>query len=171
MRFLISPAPGESDIRHPVRVRFGDELEFLGYDLDLYRDGEPTFYLYFRPLRPLDSRYQIALYLLDEAGNLQGGSAAESPVMVWYPMERWQVGEVVKLRYHAVPWNTRSTPAFGYALGVLSAPDLWAVPARLRPTIVESNWQNRLPGRGDAAGVCGNPKGMGHQYRRPAPPG
>jgi uncharacterized membrane protein len=144
----------DADIQYPTQVRFGDALEFLGYDLESSRIGEPTLYLYVRALKPLDSRYQIALYLLDGEGTLKGGSVEQSEVTVWYPMQRWRVGEVVKLRYSHFPWKIGSMQQFGYALGVLSDSDSWNVAARLRPTIVKSGWQGWLPADGTLLGFA-----------------
>jgi uncharacterized membrane protein len=148
----------EADIEYPTQVRFGDALEFLGYDLESSRIGEPTLYLYVRALKPLDSRYHIVLYLLDGEGTLKGGSVEKSEVMIWYPMQSWRVGEIVKLRYSHFPWDIGPMQQFGYALGVLSDsdawPDPWNVAARLRPTVVKSGWQGWLPADGTLLGFA-----------------
>ncbi len=143
-----------AEIQYPALVRFGDSLEFLGYDVYLWRDDEPTFDLYFRLLNSSGPQYHIALYLLDDDDNLRGGHAERSTVMVWYPMKSWQANEVVRLRYRIVPWNTRPMQGFGYALGVLSEPDPWNVADRLRPTIVEWDWQRWLPSDGTLLGFA-----------------
>jgi uncharacterized membrane protein len=142
----------EADIQYPTQARFGDALEFLGYNLGVYRSDDPKYCLYVRPLKALGSRYSIALYLLDGEDNLVAGSVDQPSVMVWYPMSRWQVGETVELCYDQLPGNIGPMQQFGYALGVLSASDPWNVAARLRPTIVESDWQGWLPADGTLLG-------------------
>jgi uncharacterized membrane protein len=142
----------DTDIQYPTLARFGDVLEFLGYDLGVYRDNDPKYCLYVRPLKALGSRYYIALYLLDGEDKLVGGSVDQPAVMVWYPMSRWRVGETVELCYDQLPGNIGTMKQFGYALGVLSASDPWNVAARLRPTVVKSEWQGWLPADGTLLG-------------------
>jgi uncharacterized membrane protein len=142
----------EGDIQYPTQVRFGDALEFLGYDLGAYRDNDPEACLYVRSLKELGSHYYIALYLLDGEDKLVGASVDQPSVMVWYPMSRWRVGETVELCYDRLPRKIDPMQQFGYALGVLSDPDPWNVAARLRPTIVKSEWQGWLPADGTLLG-------------------
>jgi uncharacterized membrane protein len=142
----------DADIQYPTLARFGDVLEFLGYDLGVYRDNDPKYCLYVRPLKALGSRYYIALYLLDGEDKLVGGSVDQPAVMVWYPMSRWRAGETVELCYDQLPGEIGTMKQFGYALGVLSASDPWNVAARLRPTVVKSEWQGWLPGDGTLLG-------------------
>ncbi len=144
----------DGNIQYPTQARFGDALEFLGYNLGVYRDNDPKYCVYVRPLKDLGSRYYIALYLLDGEDNLVVGSVDQPAVMVWYPMSRWQVGEIVELCYDRIPGKIGSLQQFGYALGVLSEPDPWKVAARLRPTIVKSEWQGWLPADGTLLGFA-----------------
>jgi uncharacterized membrane protein len=149
--FSFARAP-DDNIQYPTQARFGDVLEFLGYTLRAYRDNDPKYCLYVRPLKALGSDYFIALYLLDGEDNLVAGSVDQPAVVVWYPMSRWQVGETVELCYDRLPGEIGSMQQWGYALGVLSASDPWNVAARLRPTIVKSGWQGWLPGDGALLG-------------------
>lgn len=143
-----------SDIEYLTQVMFGDDLEFLGYNLITHREGEVGVDLFFRPLHQIESDYLITLYLLDEQSQLLGATTQEPATTVWYPTSRWRPDEVVRVHVEAVPWNTRPLPAYQLALGVLTHPDSWDVNARLRPVIVDSMWQGQLPAEGTLLGIA-----------------
>jgi uncharacterized membrane protein len=143
-----------SDIEYPTQVMFGDDLEFLGYNLITHREGEVEVDLFFRPLRQIESDYLITLYLLDEQSQLLGATTQEPATTVWYPTSRWRPDELVRVHVEAVPWNTRPLTAYQLALGVLTRPDSWDVNARLRPVIVDSVWQGQLPADGTLLGIA-----------------
>ncbi len=144
-----------SDIQYPTQVRFGDDLEFLGYDLIPYREGEVEIDLFFRPLRQIETDYLVALYLLDELGQFLGATTQEPATTIWYPTSRWLPDEVVRVHVEAVPWNTRPLPSYNLAIGILVRPTPWDVSARLPPTILNSSWQARLPADGTLLGIAG----------------
>jgi uncharacterized membrane protein len=143
-----------TDIQYPTQIRFGNDLEFLGYTLIPDRESEVEVDLFFRPLHQIESKYRITLYLLDKDRQLLGATLQEPATTVWYPTRRWQPNEVVRVHIEAVPWDTRPLPAYQLAIGVLTQPDPWNINARLHPTIVNSAWQGWLPAEGTLIGIA-----------------
>lgn len=143
-----------TNIQYPTQIRFGNDLEFLGYTLIPDREGEVEVDLFFRSLRQIESKYRITLYLLDKDGQLLGATLQEPATTVWYPTHHWPPEEVVRVHIEAVPWNTRPLPAYQLAMGILTQPDPWDINARLRPTIVNSVWQGWLPADGTLLGIA-----------------
>jgi uncharacterized membrane protein len=143
-----------SDIQYPTQVKFGEDLEFLGYNLITHRENEADLDLFFRPLRQIGSNYLIALYLLDDQGQFLGATTQEPTTTVWYPTSRWKLGEIVRVQVKAVPWDTSSFTSYQLAVGVLNHPDLWDTSVRLQPAIVDSAWQGWLPADGTLLGIA-----------------
>ena len=138
----------DPDIQYPLLADFGSLIEFLGFDVTYPRDEEPNYNLYFRSQHPLDRDYFIALYLVDEAGQVVGSTVQPQPATVWYPTSRWQPGEVVKIRANTLSWWTGDRKHHSVALGIMDGNDTWDVSRRLRPTVVESAWLTPLPADG-----------------------
>jgi uncharacterized membrane protein len=138
----------DPDIQYPLLADFGSHIEFLGFDVIYRRDEEPHYNLYFRTQHPLDRDYFIALYLIDEAGQVVGSTVQPQPATVWYPTSRWQPGEVVKIRANTLPWWTGDREQYSVALGILDGNDTWDMSRRLRPTVIESEWLTPLPADG-----------------------
>jgi len=138
----------DPDIQYPLLADFGSLIEFLGFDVIYQRDEEPNYNLYFRSQHPLDREYFIALYLVDEAGQVVGSTVQPQPASVWYPTSRWQPGEVVKIRANTLSWWTGDRKQYSIALGILDGTDTWDVNRRLRPTVIESQWLTPLPADG-----------------------
>jgi uncharacterized membrane protein len=138
----------DPDIQYPLLADFGSLIEFLGFDVTHQRDEEPNYDLYFRTQYPLDRDYFIALYLVDETGQVVGSTAQPQPATVWYPTSRWQPGEVVKIRANTLSWWTGDRKQYSIALGIMDGNDTWDVSRRLRPKIIESQWLTPLPADG-----------------------
>jgi len=131
-----------------LQVDFGDKLRLHGYTLHFNRQEEIQVTVDLEPLQPLES-LQPVLYLLDPEGQPIGATTDLQPTLVWYPVEQWSVGEVVRVRFNTLPWYTRETPIYGLALGVTSGSDVWNVGQRLRPSISDpTNLATRLPADG-----------------------
>jgi hypothetical protein len=135
-------------IQYSLQANFGSHIDFLGFDVIYRRDEEPYYDLYFRALHPLDRDYFIALYLVDETGQVVGSTVQPQPATVWYPTSRWQPGEVVKIRANTLSWWTGDREEYSVALGILEGNDTWDVSRRLRPQVIESALLTPLPADG-----------------------
>jgi uncharacterized membrane protein len=130
---------------------FGDVLRLHGFDLVFNREEEVQAVIYVEATRPLDEDYFLALYLLDARGNPLGATVEDQPATVWYPSHRWRPGEVVKVTFNTLTWDTRDTPNYRLALGVMRGRDPWEPGARLPPTLPaeeSSPYAVRLPDDG-----------------------
>jgi 4-amino-4-deoxy-L-arabinose transferase-like glycosyltransferase len=101
-------------IQHPVRARFDDRIEFLGYDLDLPHDGYvgagESFGItwYFRCLATVAGDYKVFVHV---DGNEQRIHGDHEPIDGKYPPRLWDVGDVIVDRQTLkVPGNYRSGP-------------------------------------------------------------
>ncbi len=124
---------------HPLRIRFGDALELLGFDLERSRDARVDLTLYWRALQPIAEDLFLAIYLTDGDGKELGATANLQPANYWYPVSRWQPGEVVRLQTLLLPWAPGERD-FGLAVGVLRGRDPWRVADRLAPRVLEAGW-------------------------------
>jgi len=138
----------DPDIQYPLLADFGSHIEFLGFDVIYKRGEEPHYDLYFRARQPLDRDYFIALYLVDEAGQVVGSTVQPQPTTVWYPTSLWKPDEVIKIRANTLSWWTGDRKQYSVALGVLEGTDTWDVSHRLRPKVIESKWLTPLPADG-----------------------
>ncbi len=121
-------------------------LRLHGYEIEGRRGDERVYTLYFEALRPLSTDYQIALFELNPNGDVVGATTEPPAALVWYPTRRWQPGEVIRVVFNPVTWWTQDTPEFGVAVGVYEGDEVWDLGRRLRPRVLESPWQVRLPG-------------------------
>jgi len=144
----------DPDIQYPLLADFGSHgtvappIEFLGFDVIYRRDEEPHYNLYFRTQHPLDRDYFIALYLVDETGQVVGSTVEPQAATIWYPTSLWQPGEVVKIKVDTLAWWTGDREQYSVALGILDGNDTWDVSRRLRPKVIESEWLTPLPADG-----------------------
>jgi hypothetical protein len=138
---------GNPEIQHPMRVQYGDGLEFLGYDVASDRTASISLKLYFQAGDALDQDLRFFVFFTDAEGN----TAAEQPPLTapiqyplsqelvatrWYPPSQWKEGEMVQ----AETWHwTMARPAeVGIALGVVDGPGQWEHDQRLRPNVLEA---------------------------------
>lgn len=137
---------------YPIHAEFArpdtgeSVLRLRGYEIEGRRGDERVYTLYFEALRPLSTDYQIALFELNANGDVVGATTEPPAALVWYPIQRWQPGEVIRVVFNPVTWWTRDTPEFGVAVGVYEGEEVWDLGRRLRPRVLESPWQVRLPG-------------------------
>lgn len=137
----------DPDPEYPAQVDFGDAVRFLGFDITEYFEGEPTYDLYFRTLRPLDHDYLITLYLANEDYQIQGALDRPPLVLVWYPTSAWSfdTGEVIRISFtNLFPLWSRKYDTFSMAVGVLDGTDVWDMEQRLTPTVLNSSQAPRL---------------------------
>ncbi len=169
------PAPPP---QFPLAVNFGDAVRLRGYSLHFNRQEEVQVTVDLEPLRPLVA-IQPVLYLLDAAGQPVGATTDPQPALVWYPVEQWPVGQVVRVRFNTLPWYTRDIAAYRLALGVVDGADPWALPARQRPQLAgPTPFAVRLPAEGTLVELArieqpwqmpgGGP--LPRRFSRPAPP-
>ena len=151
-------------IPYPLRATFDDELILLGYDLtSLARpNGQATLTLYWQRLRQGAGDYNVALQLVDEAGNVLWQEDGP-PLFGEYPTSHWGVGQIIQTSHELTMPATEgkvglrvelSLPDSGEMLPVRSR---WLAPLRewctLRPIQVRSvpltggpaiNFDNRI---------------------------
>ncbi len=93
----IPPPPADLDLSHPMLATLGDQVRFVGYDLqsESVRAGEAlSFTLYWQALRPIDVSYSVFTHLLGPSNRVLGqmdgipGGGAR-------PTTQWQPGDVI----------------------------------------------------------------------------
>jgi hypothetical protein len=138
---------GTPEIQHPVTVKYGDGLEFLGYDVTSGRTASVSLTLYFKVEGTIERDYRFFVFFTDAEGN----TAAEQPPLTapiqyplsqelvatrWYPPSQWREGEIVQAgTWH---WTMASPAEVGIALGVVDGPGQWELDQRVRPNVVEA---------------------------------
>ncbi len=96
---------------HPLKARWRDDVQFLGYDLDkeVYRPGETiSLKLTYRDLRRMEKRYTAFVHLIGPVNPATGhplwGQNDSEPCHGFYPTTSWHEGEIVinriELRIH-----------------------------------------------------------------------
>lgn len=129
----------EAAPQHAAQVDFGDAIRFRGFDLK----GGENMDLYFEVLRPLDQNFFITLYLTDADYQLRGGIEKQQAALLWFPTSRWTPGEVVRIPFRHMPWDSKALGTFSIALGVLEGDDLWDASLRLPPNPLYSGQNPR----------------------------
>jgi hypothetical protein len=91
------PLPTDLAIGHPMLATLGDQVRFLGYDLEVdgvQAGGTLSFTLYWQALRPMDTSYSVFTHLLGPSSQILGQKDGV-PQGGDYPTNLWQPGEVV----------------------------------------------------------------------------
>ncbi len=90
-------SPEDSAIPYPLRASFAGELVLLGYDRPSFArpNSQATLTLYWQRLREGTGDYNIAVQLLDEAGEVFWQENVP-PLFGEYPTSRWGVGQIVQ---------------------------------------------------------------------------
>jgi hypothetical protein len=133
--FLFADASAWQDA--PALAKFGEFAELVGAETHLNRAAEPQMTLYFRVLQQPQADYFIRLYRLNEAGEVDGATVFQQPVLVWWPTHLWKPEDVIKVRFNTLPWwsGDGQHQRFGYALGISrdtgAVDDPWNVSLRL----------------------------------------
>jgi hypothetical protein len=95
------PVPAGLEISQPMFATLGDQVRFLGYDLesDQVRAGETlSFTLYWQAMRPLEISYSVFTHLLGPSNKVLGQQDG-IPRGGTYPTVLWPPGEVVADSY------------------------------------------------------------------------
>ncbi|HET7375636.1 MAG TPA: hypothetical protein VFK30_02945, partial [Anaerolineae bacterium] len=103
-------------IQHSLPVRFGDQIQLLGYDLNLsgFRLGQPILItFYWQALKAIDQNYVVFTHLLDSNG-VQRGQHDSMPNGGLNPTPFWAAGEVIADSY-SIPLEA-DAPAGPYTL-------------------------------------------------------
>jgi hypothetical protein len=138
---------GTPEIQHPMRVKYGDGLELLGYDVGSDRAASLSLTLYFSVENAMEQDYRFFVFFTDAEGN----TAAEQPPLTapiqyplsqelvatrWYPPSQWKEGEVVQTEtWH---WTLARPAEVGIALGVVDGPGQWDLDQRVTPSVLEA---------------------------------
>ena len=131
--------------QYPMRLQFlldGEPvLESLGFDLIL-EPPSSTLQFYWRALQPLPPGLRLYPFYLDDASGQILEDTSQRPMIatLWYPTERWRVGEVIVTR--TLPWDVG--PTYSVGLGVVQGDDWDKVDHRLPIRVKDSDLVVRL---------------------------
>ena len=119
--------------RQPGLARFGDWLSLVGIETHTNRQAEAQVTLYFHVLQKPEQDYFVQLYLLNQSQAPVGTTVFPQPAFVWWPVDHWQPGDVIRVRFNTLNWWTDDGQQnqFSYAVAVLTTDDPWDVSARL----------------------------------------
>jgi uncharacterized membrane protein len=127
----------EATIPYPLRARFGDSLELVGYDYAISsvvhaQQLPATVTTYWRPLRPLAVGQGIAVFFSRQDGAVVYHYDGATPTTTWYPTYSWEEGEVVRVETPIL-----SVGRLRDAMVAVVAPsgDPWSVEDRLQPVV------------------------------------
>lgn len=88
-RQFTAPAP-----QHPAGVRFGDDIQLHGYDLDVRADNI-ALTLYWQADRRLERTYKVFVHAVDATTGVLLAQVDAAPRNWAYPTTWWEAGEVV----------------------------------------------------------------------------
>ena len=128
----------EHRIAHPLHVRFGDTIELLGYDCTIHNTVHANqlpvvVTTYWRPLRPLAAGHGLAFFFTRrDDGAIVYLYDGATPATTWYPVDRWQQGEIVR-----VDTPILSVGRLQHAIVAVIPPagDPWSATDRLQPLV------------------------------------
>lgn len=120
--------------QHPADILFGDRLRFLGYDLiDDGKWGVTSVKTYWRAEDPLPEGLRPWPFFVGPSGKVVDDMTERpAPALLWYPPERWRVGEVVAVQ--TLPWYL--PPRWAVGVGALNGPS-WDDPTARWPARCE----------------------------------
>jgi len=125
----------EDAARHPLRARFGDGLELLGYDYSrpnvVHAHQLPAAVTtYWRLLQPLAANHLFAFFFSRPDGAIVGHYDRLTPTTMWYPVHLWQEGEVIRMETPMLSIGRLQDVMVAVAL---PAADPWSAAGRLQP--------------------------------------
>jgi uncharacterized membrane protein len=125
----------EGAVPHPLRARFADRLELVGYDYSILNvihahQLPATVTTYWRPLQPLNMDYGFTFFFTRQDGAIVGYYDGGTPTSLWYPTSVWQEGEVIRMETPILPIGRLRDVMLAVTL---PAADPWSVEGRLRP--------------------------------------
>ena len=110
---------------HQLDIMFGNAVKLVGYDIiDDPRWRRTTLRYYWQALAPLPADTSIAVQVLAPDGAVADDTGLRPmPALIWYPPQRWAVGETVVTESLGWYLPTVWAPAVGvYARGAPLAP-------------------------------------------------
>jgi uncharacterized membrane protein len=124
----------ERAVPHPLRARFGEALELVGYDYSTFNvihthQRPATVTTYWQVLRPLNLDYDFVFFFTRQDGAIVG-CYDEGTSSLWYPTSVWQKGEVVRVETPTLPIGQLRDVMV--AVTVPTA-DPWSLEDRLKP--------------------------------------
>ncbi|MCX6032054.1 MAG: DUF2079 domain-containing protein [Chloroflexi bacterium] len=136
--FFTFAQAGGSSIPHPLRARFGDVLELVGYDVEIMNEVSAQqlparVTTYWRALRPLNPGYGFAFFFTRMDGAIVGTYTEGTATALFYPVTTWRVGEVVRVETPSLPIGRLRDVLVAVTL---PQADAGAVAGRLRPVVV-----------------------------------
>jgi uncharacterized membrane protein len=124
----------ERAVPHPLRARFGDALELVGYDYSAFNvihthQRPATVTTYWQVLRPLNLDYDFVFFFTRQDGAIVG-CYDEGTSSLWYPTSVWRKGEVVRVETPTLPVGQLHD-----VMVVVTVPtaDPWSLEGRLKP--------------------------------------
>jgi hypothetical protein len=125
----------EGAVPHPLRARFADALELVGYDYSILNvihahQLPATVTTYWRLLRPLNMDYGFTFFFTRQDGAIVGCYDGGTPTSLWYPTSVWQEGEVIRMETPILPIGRLRDVMVAVTLPTA---DPWSVEGRLRP--------------------------------------
>ena len=123
-------------IPNPSHVKFGDDIQLLGYDLatSIILPGESLdLDLYWQAINDVDENYRLALSLLDASGEVVA-RADTLPYDGRYATAVWQPNEPFKDTYTLSPIGSEAVPGQATLLLTLHP---WAKPDQPLPVMVD----------------------------------
>lgn len=116
------PLVSSLDIEHPVEVSLGDNVRFLGYNVESgFRPGDNIHLtLFWQCLEKMQQDYTVFIHLLDERGNIVA-QKDNPPVDGFYSTTKWESREIVRDQYNLVISPEASPGQYQLAIGMYLA--------------------------------------------------
>lgn len=136
-RFFDFSRVDEAQPQYPLLVEFGEQIRLLGYDLlGSNRRGYHSLRFYWQAVAPIDTPLRLYPFIVNAEGKLiEDTTQRPMSTQLWYPPERWQVGEIVVSQTLPWPLGTR----WDVAAGVLAGNDWDNWDQRLKAEVLESD--------------------------------
>ncbi|MBC8249081.1 MAG: DUF2723 domain-containing protein [Anaerolineales bacterium] len=121
-------SPEDLAIPYPLRASFAGELILLGYDRPSFvrPNGQATLTLYWQRLREGNTNYDIALRMVDEAGEVLWQENFP-PLFSEYPTSRWRVGQIVQTSHDLAMPSTAGEVGLQVGLSLPDSGEMLAV--------------------------------------------
>jgi hypothetical protein len=143
-----SPRP-----QYQVEVDFGPGLRLLGYDVESVDEGRQRWMrtrLYWLVKSDLPADLRIWPFVLDQSGQvIEDTTQRPLAATLWYPPERWQQGEVIRME--TLPWPLGNE--FRLAVGALRGTDWSNRGSRLPAQLVQTSAPVRRLDEGTAVEI------------------
>ncbi len=96
----------ERNIQYRRQVRFGDSLEWLGYDFEILTPRQvpspaANIRTFWRALRRITDEFHFVFHFYAANGQLIYTKTG-SPTELWYPTQRWRIGETIGVEQRGV---------------------------------------------------------------------